>query len=180
MHETRQQSFESKWSWWDWRLISRKKRKINEFKWHNRTSNLLQVCVWCMLNANNPPCVNTQEQASYVCVCVCVWHCLLPGLFSTYWLKDLSCVFLTAESLLNTTGLRSFSVALRSRSARNSWALFWETGNVRHYLIKCARQSKAADNAGLALTWINLSNHIIWQIYIIYIYKNTHVSHAYT
>lgn len=83
-----------------------------------------------LLSANTPPCVNT------VCI-VYVWvrMCVAfppPGLFSTYWLKDFSCVFLTAESLLKTTGLRNRSVALRSRSARSSSALF------------CQRQRKCA------------------------------------
>lgn len=66
-----------------------------------------------------------------------------PGLFSTYWLKDFSWVFLTAESLLKTTGLRSFSVALRRRSARSSSALFcwaqtpicFQSGEVGMYCV---------------------------------------------
>lgn len=62
----------------------------------------------------------------------CVFVCLCcnvppPGLLSTYWLKDFSCVFLTAESLLKTTGFRNLSVALRSRSARRSSVLFCQT-----------------------------------------------------
>lgn len=80
-----------------------------------------------LLCANTPPWVNT---VCIVCVRVCVCLCCIvppPGLVSTYWLKDFSCVFLTAESLLKTTGLRNLSVALRSRSARNSSALFCQT-----------------------------------------------------
>lgn len=44
----------------------------------------------------------------------------LPGLFSTYWLNDWSCVFLTVESLLKTTGLLKRSAAFCNRSACSS------------------------------------------------------------
>lgn len=56
-----------------------------------------------------------------------VLYFLLPGLLSTYWLKDWSWVFLTVESLLNTTGFLNRSAAFCDRSARCSSVPFcWE------------------------------------------------------
>lgn len=94
--------------------------------------------------------------------CVCVLVCLCcnvppPGLLSTYWLKDLSCVFLTAESLLKTTGFRNLSVALRSLSALNSSALFCQTpGKSVFSLVKyCLLTQEDKDHQRLFL-FLNL------------------------
>lgn len=63
-----------------------------------------------------------------------VLYFLLPGLLSTYWLKDWSWVFLTVESLLNTTGFLNRSAAFCDRSARCSSVPFcWE--KTRHTTV---------------------------------------------
>lgn len=76
---------------------------------------------------------------------------LLPGLLSTYWLKDWSWVFLTVESLLNTTGFLNRSAAFCDRSARCSSVPFcWGKKN-RHTTVPFVYKREDTNSKGTFL-----------------------------